>query len=270
MRTLVIRTITGAIFVSLILFSLILHPVVLGILTILMNYFALMELNAMSEKLKIQASNHWIVINIFFVIIAIALLSLGFAPEYVILPILAIPVVLLASTIFLKNEKPILNLVFALFATVYISLPLILLNFIQQTSLQMKIPFALAIFTIIWTNDTFAYLFGVSLGKHKILKRISPLKSWEGFFGGLIMVIPVLFIFSHFFPSFGIINWIAFGFIITFSAIIGDFLESLIKRNANIKDSGKMLPGHGGILDRIDSMLIAIPVIFIYLQIVLK
>jgi phosphatidate cytidylyltransferase len=224
----------------------------------------------MSRKFKIQTSNYWVLINTFLFILAIALLNLGFSPTYAMLPILAIPVVLAGSILFIKVKSPVLYLVFALFNTVYISLPLILLNFIQLESLQMEIPFALAIFIVIWTNDTFAYLGGISFGKHKMLKRVSPLKSWEGFLGGLIMVIPVLLIFYHFFPSFGIVNWIIFGLLTVIFGVTGDFLESLIKRGADIKDSGNLLPGHGGILDRIDSVLIAIPVIFIYLQIALS
>ncbi len=270
MSNIITRTITGTIFVSLIICSLIFHPVILGIITILMNYFSLIELNEMSRKFKIQTSNYWVLVNTFFVILAIALLNLGFSPAYAILPILAIPVVLAASILFMNVKTPVLQLAFALFNTLYISLPLVLLNFIQLKSLQMKIPFALAIFITIWTNDTFAYLSGISFGKHKMLKRVSPLKSWEGFFGGLIMLVPVLLIFYNFFPSFGIINWIVFGLLTAIFGVTGDFLESLIKRSADIKDSGKLLPGHGGILDRIDSLLIAIPVIFIYLQFTLR
>ena len=229
-----------------------------------------MELNEMSEKFKLQASKYWVLVNTFLFIISIALLNLGYAPVYVILPMLAIPVVLSTSTIFIKIKTPIFHFAFALLGTVYISFPLILLNMIQQESLQMKIPFALAVFIIIWTNDTFAYLSGITFGKHKILKRVSPLKSWEGFFGGLIMVIPVVLIFHHYYPSFSLTKWVIFGLITAIFAVIGDFFESLIKRNADIKDSGKLLPGHGGLLDRIDSLLIAIPVIFIYLQIALR
>ena len=268
MRNIITRTITGAIFVSLIICSLIFHPVILGIVTILLNYFSLIELNEMSRKFKIQTSNYWVLVNSFLVIIAIVLLNLGLSPAYAILPLLAIPVVLAASILFMEVASPVLYLVFALFNTLYISLPLVLLNFIQLESLQMKIPFALAIFVVIWTNDTFAYLGGISFGKHKMLKRVSPLKSWEGFLGGLIMVVPVLLIFNYFFPSFGIVSWIIFGLLTVIFGVTGDFLESLIKRGADIKDSGNLLPGHGGILDRIDSVLIAIPVIFIYLQFV--
>ncbi len=270
MRNIVTRTIAGTVYVSLIVCSLIFHPVALGIITVLINHFALLELNKIGARLKLQAANYWVIANTFFMIIAIVLLNLGFSAAYVFLPVMAIPVAVFVSTVFLKIKNPVLHLSFVLFCAVYVSLPLLLLNLIQQASIRVKIPFVLALFIIIWTNDTFAYLSGISFGKHKILKRISPLKSWEGFIGGLIMVIPVLLIFYHFFPFFGIANWFIFGFLTTIFAVAGDFLESLIKRTADIKDSGKILPGHGGILDRIDSLLIAIPVIFIYLQFVIK
>ncbi|MBN2524418.1 MAG: phosphatidate cytidylyltransferase [Bacteroidales bacterium] len=270
MPNILTRTITGAVYVSLIVFSLLIHPAAFGIITILLNYFALAELNAMSVKFKIQLSNHWIVANSFFMIIAIALIQMGYDSSFVLLPLLGIPVTLFTSTIFMNTKTPVLNMAFALFCTVYITVPFVLLNLLQIESFQTKIPFVLAIFIIIWTNDTFAYLAGISFGKHKMMKRISPLKSWEGFIGGSVMVVPVLYVFYRLYPSIGLLSWTGLGILTVISAVIGDFLESLIKRSADTKDSGILLPGHGGILDRIDSLLITIPVIFFYLKLLIK
>ncbi|MGD2033748.1 MAG: phosphatidate cytidylyltransferase [Bacteroidales bacterium] len=270
MKDIITRTITGTVYVSLIICSLIFHPVFLGILSVLMNLYALSELNELSSKLNIHYSKFWIVVNSFFFLISLALLNLGFDPSIVFLPFLATPVILYVNAIFIKSENPLSHLSFSLFATLYISIPLLLLNLVQKESLQREIPFALAVFIIIWTNDTFAYLAGISFGKHRIIERISPLKSWEGLIGGLVMVFPAVLVFSHIYPSPGLLKWVGFGYLTAASAVIGDFLESLIKRNAKVKDTGKLLPGHGGILDRMDSLLIAMPVIFIYLQLINK
>jgi phosphatidate cytidylyltransferase len=172
--------------------------------------------------------------------------------------------------LFYKNGNPIHNTAFALFGSIYVSVPLIFLNLIQQISLKYNVSFALAMFVMIWTNDTFAYLAGIAFGKHKMFLQISPKKSWEGFAGGLIMVMIASLLFYYFFPDPGLVNWLLFGIITTIAAVFGDFFESLIKRTASIKDSGSILPGHGGMLDRIDSMLFVCPVIFIYLLIILK
>ena len=123
----------------------------------------------------------------------------------------------------------------------------------------------------IWINDTGAFCVGSLLGKHRLFERISPKKSWEGFFGGLFFnIIAALIIYCYFFDIadlFTIAEWTLFAVVITVFATFGDLIESMIKRNAGVKDSGHILPGHGGILDRIDSLLLVIPtsLLFFYL-----
>ena len=126
-----------------------------------------------------------------------------------------------------------------------------------------------ALFTILCLNDTMAYVFGSLFGKHKIWTRVSPKKSWEGFFGGLVttMAASWFFIQISYFQNDIFSNsyiWIGFALVVIIAGTFGDFVESMIKRFANQKDSGTILPGHGGILDRIDSMLFAVPAGFIY------
>jgi len=126
-----------------------------------------------------------------------------------------------------------------------------------------------ALICILCLNDTMAYLFGSLLGKHKIWTRVSPKKSWEGFFGGLITTMGVSYFFIHipYFQSEVLKNpsvWMGFAFVVIIAGTFGDFAESMLKRLANQKDSGRILPGHGGIFDRIDSMLFAVPVGFFY------
>ena len=123
-------------------------------------------------------------------------------------------------------------------------------------------------FIIIWTNDTFAYLSGLAFGKHKLFERISPKKTWEGFFGGLIIALVFGYFLHRFISEISLIQWLILTGIIVISSVIGDLVESLFKRTAGIKDSGNIMPGHGGMLDRIDSLLFVAQILYFYLQII--
>ena len=129
----------------------------------------------------------------------------------------------------------------------------------------------LLMYILTWTFDSFAYLIGRKLGKTKILPLISPKKSWEGFFGGYLFSILAsslsYFIFKDYFNHISTLSYILITLILPFSATTGDFIESYYKRKAGVKDSGKIMPGHGGILDRMDAFLITIPVIYIIINI---
>jgi phosphatidate cytidylyltransferase len=138
----------------------------------------------------------------------------------------------------------------------YIALPLLVLQFIYKIGAG----FVLLMFVLIWLNDTGAFLVGCTLGRHRLFPRISPKKSWEGFFGGMAFCIAAGVAAKLIFPEYFFIcsmpAMVGFGIVVCVFATWGDLIESLIKRTAGVKDSGKLLPGHGGILDRIDSLLV--------------
>ena len=127
----------------------------------------------------------------------------------------------------------------------------------------------LAFLLMLWASDTGAYLFGRKLGKTKLFERHSPKKSWEGFFGGVFTSVLVAFIISLFFKEISSLVWIGMAVLVVTFGTLGDLVESMLKRSLNVKDSGNILPGHGGILDRFDGLLIAAPVVFTYLYLVL-
>ena len=128
--------------------------------------------------------------------------------------------------------------------------------------------FLLALFVFIWVNDSFAYLTGSLFGKHRMFERISPKKSWEGFIGGAAFTIAASVIFANYFTQLPLWGWIGFAILMIIFGTLGDLVESLFKRTLNVKDSGNILPGHGGILDRIDSVIFSIPALFIYVEII--
>ena len=171
--------------------------------------------------------------------------------------------------LYLKNDKPIRCLAVSLMSQIYIGIPLACMTLMGKF---IGLHFILAIFLMIWINDTGAFVVGSLLGKHRLFERISPKKSWEGFFGGWAFTLLAGWLFAigggYFWDvKWNVITWLIFATVVTLFSTWGDLVESLIKRNLHIKDSGNVIPGHGGILDRIDSLLLVMPACFIFLVI---
>ena len=164
-----------------------------------------------------------------------------------------------------KSPTPIANIATTFMGVIYITLPMAILPFIPQLLVGKWSSWVmLAFIAIIWINDVFAYLVGITLGKHRLCERISPKKSWEGFFGGLIGAIGVSVLFGYFADG-NLLVWGGLGFVTALTGVAGDLVESLIKREVDVKDSGDIMPGHGGFLDRFDALFISVPFAFVYL-----
>ncbi len=156
----------------------------------------------------------------------------------------------------------------------YITLPFIFTVKISFGTNDYNPKIIIGLFVLIWTNDTFAYLVGKSMGKHKLFERVSPKKTIEGFVGGMVFAAFAGFLISKFYiqpkPEFSdksILIWMIIALIVSFFGTIGDLIESKFKRIAGVKDSGSIMPGHGGILDRLDSVIFVAPIIFLFYQI---
>jgi len=149
----------------------------------------------------------------------------------------------------------------------YVILPIIILTKIPYINTIFKPEILIGIFIIIWTNDTFAYLVGKSIGKTKLYEKISPKKTLEGFFGGLAFAVVAGILISLYYTKQSLYIWISLALITSIFGTLGDLIESKFKRIAGVKDSGKIMPGHGGILDRLDSIIFASPFIFLFYQI---
>lgn len=173
--------------------------------------------------------------------------------------------------LYLNEESPLKSLAYSIFGQIYIAAPLgCLVAFPEWLGCETG-RMLLALFFLIWINDTGAFIVGCSIGKHRLFERISPKKSWEGFFGGLIFSVAAAWLFGTLCPDFfgfhgSLPMWGIFAIIVTVFSTWGDLIESMIKRTLHIKDSGNIIPGHGGILDRIDSLLLAAPAAFIFLM----
>ena len=167
-----------------------------------------------------------------------------------------------------KSPTPIANIATTFMGIIYVALPMAMVLFIPQLLVGKWSGLAmLAFIGIIWVNDIFAYLVGVTLGKHRLCERISPKKSWEGFFGGLIGAVGAAVLFGHLFGG-NLLIWGGLGLVTALAGVAGDLVESLMKREVDVKDSGKMMPGHGGFLDRFDALYLAVPFALFYLIVI--
>ncbi|MFC5284288.1 phosphatidate cytidylyltransferase [Pedobacter alpinus] len=167
-----------------------------------------------------------------------------------------------------KSKLPFSNIAYTFLGLIYAVVPFIFFVSFSFISGTFNYHLALAFFIMLWCNDTGAYLFGVKFGKTRLFERHSPKKSWEGFIGGILTCLLAGYIISIYFTEYPYYHWLAMALIISCFGTLGDLVESMFKRSIDIKDSGKMLPGHGGVLDRFDGLLLSAPVIFVYLYLI--
>jgi phosphatidate cytidylyltransferase len=165
------------------------------------------------------------------------------------------------------EQKPFTNIAFTFLGVFYVAVPFALLNVATFEEGYYNYEIILGSLLILWASDSGAYFAGTLFGKHRLFERISPKKSWEGFWGGAALAIVITYILTLYFHSLSLVDWMIVSLIIIIGGTFGDLVESLLKRSIEIKDSGDSLPGHGGFLDRFDGLLISAPFIVAYLEI---
>ena len=272
MKQLLIRTATGAAFVAVMVFCTVFHPWTLLALILLLALLAVWEFARICEANNKHTVNR-VLLTCSAIALPVALFVSCRLPEANLLlafvPYVFVLLLFFIVELYARHEDPIANLGIVALSQVYIVLPLSMLSLLAFAPLQAVgrafwvLPLALYIF--LWVNDSGAYLIGSWLGRHKLFPRISPGKTWEGSIGGAIVSIGAAAALAHFFPFMSLWRWMGMALVVVLFGTWGDLTESLIKRTLGLKDSGTLLPGHGGILDRIDSMLFAIPATIIYL-----
>lgn len=188
--------------------------------------------------------------------------------------ILSVPIIalLFVNELFRAKENPFSNIGITILGVLYVVVPfgyLLIANFSEPSEwMSRKYDIGFAFFFMLWANDTGAYIFGSWLGKHRLFERISPKKSWEGFIGGGLVALLVGYLFSLYSTADSCwCQWIAISLIVVIFGTLGDLVESMLKRSLNVKDSGTILPGHGGILDRFDGLLLAAPMVYFLMEI---
>ena len=277
MNNFIVRTITGILFVAVVVCSF-LRPQAMVLLFALITGLTIWEFTGLvNEREKVTVNRLISTVAGVYFFFAVAGFSSDLTPSAVFIPYLVSIIYLMVAELYLKNEDPIHDWAYTMMAQLYIALPFSLLNTLAfhltpQGLVTYDAVLPLSVFVFLWMNDTGAYLCGSLLGKHKLFPRISPGKSWEGSIGGGILVIAVAVLVWYLTEQYQLnqlglsaIEWAGLGLTVIIFGTWGDLVESLFKRTLGIKDSGNILPGHGGMLDRFDSSLLAIPAAVVYL-----
>lgn len=281
MKTLALRTITGILFVAVIIGGIMWTPLSFALLFAIISGLTTYEFcSLVNRHLGCQVNN--VIATTASVYLFFAFFFINYTNEglIVFVPYLVPLAYLMIRELYVKNGNTLLNWAFTLMSQLYVALPFALLNILSfiNVSADMGVSsiyynpiITLALFIFIWIGDTAAYIFGSWLGKHRLFPRISPKKSWEGTISAFIIaalasqLVAALFPYFSFTPLANHLAWAGLALVVVGFGTWGDLVESLFKRKLGIKDSGTILPGHGGLLDRFDSSLIAIPVALIYI-----
>jgi phosphatidate cytidylyltransferase len=273
MKNFIVRTITGVFFVAAIVVSF-LNPLAMVFLFALVTGLTIWEFcGLVNERPYVQVNQFISTVAGMYLFLAMAGHCSGRTPDTVFIPYLITIIYLLIAELYLNAKDPINNWAYTMLPQLYIALPFSMLNvlaFPQAGSYSFVYP--LSVFVFLWMNDTGAYLCGSLLGRHKLFPRVSPGKSWEGSVGGGLLVVGIAMLiwwllnrYSVGQANLNMLHWVGLGLTVVIFGTWGDLVESLFKRTLGIKDSGNILPGHGGMLDRFDSSLLAIPAVVVYL-----
>ncbi len=270
------RTLTAVWIVIFILGGFWLHPVSFFITGLLLLAGAQYEYYLMlrNSGVHVQMVNGTITGAVLY--IASTLIAAGFVP-FKYLAIIIVPVFfIMVSELYRRKERPFDSLAHTLFALLYVGVPFSLIplaafgrtglgSLIRQETVIFSPGIIIGFLLLQWANDTGAYLTGMAIGKHRLMERISPKKSWEGFFGGMITSVLAGWLLSGWLGVVDTRGWIIISLIISVAGTYGDLVESMLKRSMGVKDSGTIMPGHGGFLDRFDSALLSFPLVYLFL-----
>ena len=277
MKNFITRAISGIIFVAIMVAGLSVNAMAMVFLFTLITSMTIWEFATLVNDREHVSVNRFIAtVAGAYLFLAMAGYCSGLTPSAVFIPYLLTVVYLFISELYLKQPDPINDWAYTMLSQMYVALPFACLNMLAfKASPDGGIYFdrilPLCIFVFLWMNDTGAYCVGSLLGRHKLFPRVSPGKSWEGSIGGALLVMIVATVIGYYFKDnyttvlSTIPHWIGLGLVVVFFGTWGDLVESLFKRTLGIKDSGNILPGHGGMLDRFDSSLMAIPAAVVYI-----
>jgi phosphatidate cytidylyltransferase len=272
-KTFYTRTASAAVFVLVLLSCVWLNPISLVVFFSLVGFIGVNEFYKLAEKNGKHSNKiigfvlHTLLISSIFFIHKV---DIHAVKPYLLPVILALPIYLLVELF--KEKHSVFNVPVLILSFFYVSLPcalLILISGAQREIIDPEINFVpqkvIGLIFFIWINDTGAYLVGSLFGKNKMYERISPGKTWEGTIGGVLLCVALSFVMVQLFPQLALKHWIVISIIVAVFGTLGDLVESMLKRMSGVKDSGNIMPGHGGVLDRFDSLIFAAPFVFVYL-----
>ena len=270
MSTFLKRTISGSLFAIAILGSIILGRISFLLIFLALTIGTLMEFYRFAYKARIRPQYLYALILGTIIFVMNYLFAIGKLGNYIFLGIIPLIISVFIIELFRNHNRPMHNIAFTLLGLLYVAFPFSLLNYFALSYSSYRIGYQTHIligyFILLWANDTGAYAFGMSIGRNRLYPKISPKKSWEGLIGGFFTTALIAWVISLFFTNISLFHWMTIGLITAVMSVFGDLVESMFKRSLELKDSGKFLPGHGGLLDRFDGMLLSAPVVFVYLE----
>ncbi|PRY53841.1 phosphatidate cytidylyltransferase [Arcticibacter pallidicorallinus] len=260
------RAITGFFFVSIMLGSVLLGEKTFAVFFLILSMLCLDEFYRLVKKDVLRPQRITGALLGLSVFSSVLYQLMNGETRYLLL-IVPIAVAVFIFELYRKTNNPFQNLAFTFTGVIFTVIPFCFYAGIGFIEGIYNFHYSLGFLILLWSSDTGAYLFGRSLGKNKLFKRHSPKKTWEGFFGGMIVSLLAAFILSTQFTGISYIHWAIISLIIVVGGTLGDLCESMLKRSFDVKDSGSLLPGHGGVLDRFDGLFIAAPLVYVYLVI---
>ena len=265
-----IRAATGFFFVIVMLASVLLGHYVFDIFYLILALFCLWEFYGLIKKSGMQPNLQPGLVNGFLVYGIFALMPYQSANDihklFIFLPVTLSAVFILE--LFKENKQPFNNIAYTYLGLIFTIIPFTFFHALAYLGGSFNFHIPLGFLLMLWANDTGAYLVGSKLGRNKLFERHSPKKTWEGFIGGMIITIGVSVILNNYYPDIALKQWISVAILISCFGTLGDLVESMFKRSIDVKDSGGILPGHGGLLDRFDGLLMAAPIVYAYLYFV--
>jgi phosphatidate cytidylyltransferase len=270
LKKLITRTITGIVLVLVMLTAIMASQYSFALLFLVILMVSVSEFINLYKQSEVQP-NKFFAYSVSIILFVVSfLIAKGIIEVKYFFGLLPLFLIIMAAELYRKKDKPAENIAVTIFSIIYLAIPLSLINFLVFPEILGGNGYTpkilIAIFALIWIHDSGAYLVGVSIGKNRLFERISPKKSWEGAIGGTLIAIAASYFISGFIPEIKLIHWIAISVLTVVSSTYGDLTESMFKRYFGIKDSGNILPGHGGVLDRFDSLFFAVPVVLAYLK----
>ena len=278
MKNLRVRTLSGAVLAAVVLGAVIWSQWSFGLLLMALLVVGMSEFYTLAEKqgshpqriVGLVAGAVLFALNFAFVSDDIEILgsarqafACGLAFLLLLLPAMFI------CELYRRQGNPAADIGTTLMGVVYVALPFSVMCYIPMIGSDVWNPWVMLFYIfIIWCNDVFAYLVGMSVGRHRLFERLSPKKSWEGFFGGVAGAVVMGLVAARVLDG-GYVAWAGLALVAAVSGVLGDLVESMFKRAADVKDSGALIPGHGGVLDRFDAMLLSAPFVFVYMLFVM-
>ena len=275
MKKFLTRVATGAIFAITLLASILYSKVSFGALFLLVTLLSVNEFCSIVKRYKSTTFSTWLaVLGGGYLFFATFMVFHGGVENVLAIysPYIAVVAYIFVRQLFDTESKPLDNYAYFALSQIYVAAPLALLNILATAGAEAGNTYSwllpITIFLFIWCNDTGAFFVGCSIGRHKMFERVSPKKTWEGFIGGATVAIIAGVVMSRFFDIMNVWQWTGMAAVVVMAGTLGDLVESSMKREMEIKDSSNILPGHGGMLDRFDSTLLAIPCVLVYLSLI--